>query len=142
MFYFVREFIINNDTLKLKEVAELYYLSGFIVISVVLLSFHCYFKMSTSPTPEAAEKGKGPVEQLSENVAELYLESFSFTTAAAIIGYVDSKFHGCFFFSLFFLIILSKILISNFIIIGKVCVTMTDGRQLFGVLRTFDQYGE
>lgn len=25
--------------------------------------------------------------------------------------------------------------------IGKVCVMMTDGRQLFGVLRVFDQYG-
>lgn len=50
--------------------------------------------MSSSPTPEpasATEKSKGQVEQLSENVAELYLESFSFTTAAAIIGYVDSK---------------------------------------------------
>lgn len=48
--------------------------------------------MSASPTPEPSEKSKGSVEQLSENVAELYLESFSFTTAAAIIGYVDSKF--------------------------------------------------
>lgn len=49
--------------------------------------------MSASPTPEVSEKSsKNPAEQLSENVAELYLESFSFTTAAAIIGYVDSKF--------------------------------------------------
>ncbi|CCH45205.1 Sm-like protein LSm1 [Wickerhamomyces ciferrii] len=70
--------------------------------------------MSGSPTPEASEKSKSATDQLSENVAELYLESFSFTTAAAIIGYVDRK----------------------------VCVTLTDGRHLFGVLRTFDQYGK
>lgn len=76
--------------------------------------------MSSSPeaanatiTEESTTDKKQEVEQLSENVADLYLEAFSFTTTAAIIGYVDRK----------------------------ICATLTDGRQLFGVLRSFDQYG-
>ncbi|KAH3687883.1 hypothetical protein WICPIJ_001136 [Wickerhamomyces pijperi] len=76
----------------------------------------------TSPQQTAAgppqqtksnSSSKDPVDSLASNVQELYLESFSFTTAAAIIGYVDRK----------------------------ICATLTDGRHLFGVLRTFDQYG-
>ncbi|QPG76848.1 hypothetical protein FOA43_004242 [Brettanomyces nanus] len=44
---------------------------------------------------------------------DLYLQSYPFTTAAAIIGSVDRK----------------------------IIVTLWDGRTLVGVLRTFDQFG-
>jgi hypothetical protein len=44
--------------------------------------------------PTTSSDKKEEVEQLSENVADLYLESFSFTTTAAIIGYVDSEYFG------------------------------------------------
>lgn len=46
------------------------------------------------------------------NVEDLYLESYAFTTAAAIVGSVDRK----------------------------IFVLLRDGRNLFGVLRTFDQF--
>lgn len=46
------------------------------------------------------------------NVEDLYLESYAFTTAAAIVGSVDRK----------------------------VFVALRDGRNYFGILRTFDQY--
>ncbi|GMG26779.1 unnamed protein product [Ambrosiozyma monospora] len=46
------------------------------------------------------------------NIEDLYLQSYSFTTAAAIIGSVDRK----------------------------VFVLLRDGKTLFGVLRTFDQF--
>lgn len=46
------------------------------------------------------------------NVEDLYLESYAFTTAAAIVGSVDRKMF----------------------------VLMRDGRKLFGILRTFDQF--
>lgn len=46
------------------------------------------------------------------NVEDLYLESYAFTTAAAIVGSVDRK----------------------------IFVLMRDGRKLFGILRTFDQF--
>ncbi|KAH3675571.1 hypothetical protein WICMUC_002660 [Wickerhamomyces mucosus] len=74
--------------------------------------------MSSSPNSEpsantTATTSSKDVDSLASNVQELYLESFSFTTAASIIGYVDRK----------------------------ICATLTDGRHLFGVLRTFDQYG-
>lgn len=46
------------------------------------------------------------------NVQDLYLESYTFTTAAAIVGSVDHK----------------------------ICVILRDGRNLLGVLRTFDQF--
>ncbi len=44
---------------------------------------------------------------------DIYLQSYPFTTAAAIIGFVDRK----------------------------VCATLVDGRSVIGVLRTFDQFG-
>lgn len=46
------------------------------------------------------------------NVEDLYLESYAFTTAAGIVGSVDRK----------------------------IFVLLRDGRNLFGVLRTFDQF--
>lgn len=49
----------------------------------------------------------------SDNREDLYLESYAFTTAAAIVGSVDRKMF----------------------------VLMRDGRNLFGILRTFDQFG-
>lgn len=60
--------------------------------------------MSTSPqqgTPEPAS-----------NAEELYLESYAFTTAAAIVGSVDRK----------------------------IFVSLRDGSNVFGILRTFDQF--
>lgn len=50
---------------------------------------------------------------MSLNEEDLYLQSYAITTAAAIIGSVDRK----------------------------VIVTLWDGRNLVGVLRTFDQFG-
>lgn len=46
------------------------------------------------------------------NAEDLYLESYAFTTAAAIVGSVDRK----------------------------IFVLLRDGRNLFGILRTFDQF--
>ncbi|CAN3363946.1 sm-like protein LSm1 [Diutina catenulata] len=46
------------------------------------------------------------------NVEDLYLESYAFTTAAAIVGSVDRK----------------------------IFVLLRDGRNVFGILRTFDQF--
>jgi U6 snRNA-associated Sm-like protein LSm1 len=51
-------------------------------------------------------------ESMSPNVEDLYLESYAFTTAAAIVGSVDRK----------------------------IFVLLRDGRNLFGILRTFDQF--
>ncbi|CCE85665.1 Piso0_005285 [Millerozyma farinosa CBS 7064] len=50
--------------------------------------------------------------RLAPKVEDLYLESYAFTTAAAIVGSVDRK----------------------------IFVLLRDGRNLFGVLRTFDQF--
>lgn len=49
---------------------------------------------------------------LAPNVENLYLETYAFTTAAAIVGSVDRK----------------------------IFVLLRDGRNLFGILRTFDQF--
>lgn len=51
-------------------------------------------------------------EESGPNVEDLYLESYAFTTAAAIVGSVDRK----------------------------IFVLLRDGRNLFGILRTFDQF--
>ncbi|ABN67947.1 predicted protein [Scheffersomyces stipitis CBS 6054] len=51
-------------------------------------------------------------DALAPNVEDLYLESYAFTTAAAIVGSVDRK----------------------------IFVLLRDGRNLFGILRTFDQF--
>lgn len=48
----------------------------------------------------------------SSKVEDLYLESYAFTTAAALVGSVDRK----------------------------IFLLLRDGRNLFGVLRTFDQF--
>lgn len=61
--------------------------------------------MSASP-----EKSQGTPEP--NNAEELYLESYAFTTAAAIVGSVDRK----------------------------IFVLLRDGRNVFGILRTFDQF--
>lgn len=50
--------------------------------------------------------------ELAPNVENLYLETYAFTTAAAIVGSVDRK----------------------------IFVLLRDGRNLFGILRTFDQF--
>lgn len=52
------------------------------------------------------------LESMEPNVEDLYLESYAFTTAAAIVGSVDRK----------------------------IFVLLRDGRNLFGILRTFDQF--
>lgn len=46
------------------------------------------------------------------NTEKLYLESYSFTTTAAIIGFLDKK----------------------------VCIILRDGRSFTGILRSFDQF--
>lgn len=51
-------------------------------------------------------------EEGGPNVEDLYLQSYAFTTAAAIVGSVDRK----------------------------IFVLLRDGRNLFGILRTFDQF--
>ncbi|EDO18126.1 hypothetical protein Kpol_1031p30 [Vanderwaltozyma polyspora DSM 70294] len=51
-------------------------------------------------------------KKISEGEADLYLDQYNFTTTAAIVGSVDRK----------------------------IFVLLRDGRMLFGVLRTFDQY--
>ncbi|KAI5961886.1 uncharacterized protein KGF55_003857 [Candida pseudojiufengensis] len=51
-------------------------------------------------------------DPLATRVEDLYLESYAFTTAAAIVGSVDRK----------------------------IFVLLRDGRSLFGILRTFDQF--
>lgn len=50
--------------------------------------------------------------KITEGEADLYLDQYNFTTTAAIVGSVDRK----------------------------IFVLLRDGRMLFGVLRTFDQY--
>lgn len=51
-------------------------------------------------------------KKISEGEADLYLDQYNFTTTAAIVGSVDRK----------------------------IFVLLRDGKMLFGVLRTFDQY--
>ncbi|SCV01885.1 LAMI_0G14378g1_1 [Lachancea mirantina] len=50
--------------------------------------------------------------KITEGEADLYLDQYNFTTTAAIVGSVDRK----------------------------IFVLLRDGRMLFGILRTFDQY--
>lgn len=65
--------------------------------------------MSTSPQPLQPQQAQ---ESLGSNAEDLYLESYAFTTAAAIVGSVDRK----------------------------IFVLLRDGRNVFGILRTFDQF--
>lgn len=60
--------------------------------------------VAQAPTSQGSSTGS--------NVEDLYLESYAFTTAAALVGSVDRK----------------------------IFVLLRDGRNLFGVLRTFDQF--
>ncbi|ODQ82756.1 hypothetical protein BABINDRAFT_164496 [Babjeviella inositovora NRRL Y-12698] len=62
--------------------------------------------------PHHQQQPNKNVDALSQGVEDLYLESYAFTTAAGIVGSVDRK----------------------------VFVLLRDGRNLFGILRTFDQY--
>ena len=62
-----------------------------------------------SSTVSQKQKSSDP---FATNVENLYLESYAFTTAAAIVGSVDRK----------------------------IFVLLRDGRNLFGILRTFDQF--
>lgn len=78
--------------------------------------------MSTSPQEVLVSEQQHPNQhnqqhsQLelsgSSNAEDLYLESYAFTTAAAIVGSVDRK----------------------------IFVLLRDGRSVFGILRTFDQF--
>ncbi|CUM66278.1 uncharacterized protein PRCAT00003939001 [Priceomyces carsonii] len=63
-------------------------------------------------SPISQENQRAQSGQLGPNVEDLYLESYAFTTAAAIVGSVDRK----------------------------IFVLLRDGRNLFGILRTFDQF--
>ncbi|CAK9437551.1 uncharacterized protein LODBEIA_P19290 [Lodderomyces beijingensis] len=69
---------------------------------------------STSPQQRDQQHvpGTKPSDPLAANAEHLYLESYAFTTAAAIVGSVDRK----------------------------IFVLLRDGRNLFGILRTFDQF--
>ncbi|ODV78354.1 Sm-like ribonucleo protein [Suhomyces tanzawaensis NRRL Y-17324] len=71
--------------------------------------------MSNSPTQaqqQPAAPNSGSLDSNGPNVEDLYLESYTFTTAAAIVGSVDRK----------------------------TFVLLRDGRNIFGILRTFDQF--
>ncbi|EGW33821.1 uncharacterized protein SPAPADRAFT_54105 [Spathaspora passalidarum NRRL Y-27907] len=70
--------------------------------------------MSATPEPSPAPvQTQAPArDPLAPNVEDLYLESYAFTTAAALVGSVDRK----------------------------IFVLLRDGRNLFGILRTFDQF--
>ncbi|QLQ78559.1 hypothetical protein HG537_0A08060 [Torulaspora globosa] len=66
---------------------------------------------STEPVTLVSTHAQQP-KKISEGEADLYLDQYNFTTTAAIVGSVDRK----------------------------IFVLLRDGRMLFGVLRTFDQY--
>lgn len=69
--------------------------------------------MSSSSSPQdELQQALSTSDSVAGNVEELYLESYAFTTAAAIVGSVDRK----------------------------IFVLLRDGRSVFGILRTFDQY--
>ncbi|CAB4255145.1 similar to Saccharomyces cerevisiae YJL124C LSM1 Lsm (Like Sm) protein [Maudiozyma barnettii] len=64
-----------------------------------------------SPAP-AKKESKKQAKKITEGEADLYLDQYNFTTTAAIVSSVDRK----------------------------IFVLLRDGKLLFGVLRTFDQY--
>lgn len=75
--------------------------------------------MSQSPVnqgntqqPQVSSQSQSGNQTGGQNVEDLYLESYAFTTAAAIVGSVDRK----------------------------IFVSLRDGRYLYGILRTFDQF--
>ncbi|KAF5213480.1 putative sm LSm1 protein [Clavispora lusitaniae] len=65
-----------------------------------------------SASPQQAQQHSDSSESQNSNAEELYLESYAFTTAAAIVGSVDRK----------------------------IFVLLRDGRNMSGILRTFDQF--
>ncbi|KAI5957315.1 hypothetical protein KGF54_000243 [Candida jiufengensis] len=64
------------------------------------------------PNQQSQQQPQKSNDPLATRVEDLYLESYAFTTAAAIVGSVDRK----------------------------IFVLLRDGRSLFGILRTFDQF--
>lgn len=64
-----------------------------------------------SVSPQENRKAQTP-DSGASNAEDLYLESYAFTTAAAIVGSVDRK----------------------------IFVQLRDGKNIFGILRTFDQF--
>ncbi|SCW03230.1 LAFE_0G05864g1_1 [Lachancea fermentati] len=62
--------------------------------------------------PENRNSPAASSSKITEGEADLYLDQYNFTTTAAIVGSVDHK----------------------------IFVLLRDGRMLFGILRTFDQY--
>lgn len=68
-------------------------------------------KKMSSASPQQQQHARSS-DPMAPNVEDLYLESYAFTTAAAIVGSVDRK----------------------------IFVLLRDGRNLFGILRTFDQF--
>ena len=68
---------------------------------------------SPAPPPQQNKKeSKKQAKKITEGEADLYLDQYNFTTTAAIVSSVDRK----------------------------IFVLLRDGKLLFGVLRTFDQY--
>lgn len=67
--------------------------------------------VQTDVIPSNSQQGQTQ-KKISEGEADLYLDQYNFTTTAAIVSSVDRK----------------------------IFVLLRDGRLLFGVLRTFDQY--
>lgn len=65
----------------------------------------------SSASPQQQQQVRSS-DPIGPNVEDLYLESYAFTTAAANVGAVDRK----------------------------IFVLLRDGRNLFGILRTFDQF--
>lgn len=68
-------------------------------------------KLYSNMTERSSQQTQGS-DPLGTSVEDLYLESYAFTTAAAIVGSVDRK----------------------------IFVLLKDGRNFFGILRTFDQF--
>lgn len=68
-------------------------------------------EQNSQPAQENRNENKN-TKKITEGEADLYLDQYNFTTTAAIVSSVDRK----------------------------IFVLLRDGRLLFGVLRTFDQY--
>lgn len=73
---------------------------------------HLYPAIYPMTEEKPSQQGQQPSDPLGTSVEDLYLESYAFTTAAAIVGSVDRK----------------------------IFVLLKDGRNFFGILRTFDQF--
>ncbi|GEQ69089.1 hypothetical protein JCM33374_g2760 [Metschnikowia sp. JCM 33374] len=69
-------------------------------------------QQTPSSSKQSAQSSNQSESSGASNAEDLYLESYAFTTAAAIVGSVDRK----------------------------IFVSLRDGRSVFGILRTFDQF--